>query len=327
MSSVMYNQEVKQQYIDMEKTNAGSLTRYFNRVASKEQEYLKDIMDMDQDELLDTLRSLKLRRESYRGHLLSLFRGYVNWARRNGLTTNANHINRITPESIASEEVTKETMIADSEHLDSILRNGLDYEYYENKSLITELLFRLLYEGIDLTEIQALRKNSIDYESHTVTTPDGSTFVLSDHIAQLWKKCADITFIEKKNGKADMAKRANVMEYSQSPLIANDYLFRTTESVYRNANDMCPLNTLRKKIISVFESMDKPTVPARNIKASGIFNKMRQLELNGQEVTNQIVADLFRLKYSEDTYLSLITRNWRNDYSDWQIAFGYLDKG
>jgi integrase len=324
MQSNIYNENLKQQYMEFDGANADSIKRYFVRIASKEFDYSKDIVEMTQDELIDTFKSLNIRREESRGHFLSLIKSYVNWAILNDKTQNGNAIARITPESIGTEEAVKDNMIKSPEHLQEILDDALDRENYENKSKMCDLLFWLLYQGIRLEEIQALKKDSIDFNTNTVTTILGTEFSLSDDIARLWKECATITYYEKKNGKSQYAKSSNVSEYVKYDLVDNKYLFRSIVGNKVNTNTMMNFNQLRKLIAYVFDACEKKTIPARNINYSGIFYKLYLLEKEGHSITPEIIAKYFRIKYNASSNLPTVTRKWRIDFEDWKLAFDYM---
>jgi integrase len=320
----MFNEIQKQEYIDFESTNESALKRYFARIAPKEEEYQKDIVDMDLDEAMDTLKSLKVRREESRGHLLSLIRGYDNWAKLNGKSKNVHVISRIPPEAIGTDDVYLETMIGSPEHLDKIFDDALDYENYENKSKSHELLFRLLYEGMTLEEVQSLKKSDIDYDERKVKTIHGTDFIVSDYISRLWKECAVMTYYERKNSRSASAKSTNVNEYSKYELNDSRYLFRTIVGTKSHTDVMMTLDSLRKMILNVFLACEKKTVPARNINYSGIFYKLYMLEREGNSITPEIIADYFRISYNEESNMPTITRKWRIDYEDWKIAFGHM---
>jgi hypothetical protein len=320
----MYNAKQKQEYIDFEATNEGAMRRYFVRIAPKEDEYSKDIIDMDLVQLLDSLKSLNIRRAESRGHLLSLLRGYRNWAYLNKKTKNKDVVGIVTPESIGTDEAVKVNMIGSPEHLQLIFDDALDYEFYENKSKMSELLLRLLYEGITLEEIQALKKTDIDYNGNKVKTIHGTEFTVSDEIAQLWKQCAKMDYYEKKNGRALFSDKANVNEYTKYDLEESVYLFRTIVSNKSYPNTMMTLDALRKVLLSVFSACERKTIPARNINYSGIFYKLLQAEKAGTVITPEVIAEYFRIAPNEKYYLANMTRKWRVDYEDWKIAFGYM---
>ena len=324
MSTVgMFNSEQKQNYIDSDKANKDALRRYFLRLAPKEKDYAKDIYEMTQAELIDTLKSLNIRREDTRGHLLSLLRGYVDWARFKGLPGCQTIIHLLSPESISSDDIINNTMIKDPDHLQEILNDGLDYENYENRSKITSLLFKLLYQGLDLDQIRNLQKDDLDYATNMVKLADGSLYEVDAHIAPLWEECAAITFIEKRNGRADTAKSSKSVEFIKYDLADNNYLIRTIAGDKGDTNMPCSLNQLRKMISRVFMANEAKTIPARNINYSGIFYKLYMHEKAGNEITPQLIAEKFFVKYETRTELLANTRKWRIDFEDWRIAFGY----
>jgi integrase len=310
--------------MDSEQVNGDVLRRYFLRLAAKEEEYQQDICVMQRRELADTLKSLNIRREETRGHLLSLLRGYIDWARLNGVENVQKVIHLITPESIISDDSVKTSMIKSPEHLKEILDDGLDYTNYENRSKVVTLLFRLLYQGIPLDEIRSLKKTDIDYNTGIIKISDEKTYQIDTELAALWKECASITYIEKRNGKADTAKSKTVMEFIKYDLADNDYLFRKIAGSKADSNEPCSLNTFRKMVAYAFAGNEAKTIPARNINFSGLFYKLYQYEQSGNEITPEVLAGFFLVKYNNRQEMLANTRKWRIDYDDWKIAFGYM---
>jgi hypothetical protein len=322
----VYNDKQKQTYLDFEGVNTDSLKRYFIRIEPKEEEHQKDISQMNQEELIDTLQSLNIRREESRGHLLSLMRGYINWVKlhEHGAPNLPNSINTITPESIGSDSAVKDTMIKNPEHLQSLLDDGLDYINYENRSKITKLLFWLLYQGILLEDMPSLRKDSIDYSNYVIKVSNNKTYQIDDKTIKLWKDCVVISYIEKKNGRSIISKRSDTNEYSKYDLIDNEYLFRPIVGNKGYTNQKSSIHTIRKMLSGVFEACDMKSIPARNINYSGIFYKIYLREKEGEKITPEIIAEYFTIKYKDRVELIANTRKWRIDYEDWKIAFDYI---
>lgn len=319
----MYNEALKKQYISTEDSQQyqAALTRYFMRIASKEKEYGKDLVEMNLEQLLDTLKSLDVRREATRGHLISLLRGYYNWVKLNRKDIEVDDaLSSIMPSSIGSDDTVKNSMIKDPEHLKSILDNGLDRDY-ENKSMVTELLFWLVYCGIDFEKIPALEKNNINYETNIVRVTDEISCEITDEIAALWNVVAELTYIEKRNGKAASAKNRPSTEFSKVALMNNNYLFRPIVGNKGDSRTQASPNWLRKLHSGVFEYSDTKIIPFRNIKYSGIFHKLYLLEKAGNVISNELLADSFSLSYNKQSELLSKARKWRTDYQDWKIAF------
>jgi hypothetical protein len=323
MPSPLFNQAIKQRYIESSKPNESMLNLYFGKVATKEAEYGKDITEMHPDELIDSFRSMKLTRENYRRNMLSLFKGYFIWASENGYTTNENYLNRIQPADIVCDVTVSETMIGSPEHLRNILDEGLDYINLTNRSIATELQFKLLYLGIELKEIQALRKTNIEPETGMITTYTNYTLQVDDDIAGLWKRCCSMKFFEKINGLAKDAKKKDVSKFALSELFDNDYLFRTPRLATSHSDDMLTINMLSKRISAVFEAAGKPTVPAKNILLSGRFYRMRQAEQQGKRLTHEDILNLHRIDFEKNDELPRLTRYIRKDYKNWLEAFNY----
>jgi len=321
----MYNEETKKEYIDFEKKNPEAMRRYFQRISEKENEYNKDIYDMTKEELTDTITSLNIRREVSQSHFISLMRGYITWAKLYGKTNNENHINNITPESISSHEAIKNQMLKNPEHLQEILDNYMDFVDYENRSKRDSLIFWLLYSGLELEEIQVLKKDDLNFESEIITTKDGKKINIDDKIVELWRHCSRMGYVEKKNTRAEFAfKKSNVSEYIKCNLEENNYLFRPTVK-NKSTSDVIPLTTLRGIICNLFRDEDDNSNEIKlspiNIKNSGIFYRLSLLESSGVKITLEIIAEKFYIDYKNKLELPLKTRKWRIDYDDWKRAF------
>ena len=328
-SFLLYNEEDKKEYIDFEGRNSDSVRRYFQRIYEKKKEYKKDIYEMNRDELFDTITSLNIRREESRSHFISLMRGYITWAKLYGKTNNESHINNITPESINSHEIIKTQMLKSPEQLEQILNNNLDFVDYENRAKRDSLIFWLLYCGLELEEIQALKKDSLDYENKIITTNTGKKIKADDKIAELWEHCVKMDYLEKKNSRAaDAVRKFDISEYTKQYLAENDYLLRPV-SRNKDTNDFMPMATLRAVVHSVFQddSDDEKSnlkISPSNIRNSGIFYRLYMLESIGIEITPAVVAENFYIEYKNKLELPLKTRKWRIDYDDWKHAFGYV---
>lgn len=322
----IYNEQQKQEYIEFESVNSKTLTNYFKRIAAKEQEYGKDIADMNYEEAKDTITSLNIRREETRGQVISLFRGYVNWAQLNGKTNNSNILNMITAESIDSKDIIQNRMIRNPEQLQEILDNSLDYVNYENRAKRDSLLFWLLYSGLTVEEVKFLKKDSLNREDKIVTTTDGRKCSVYDTVLMLWDGCCKMTYIEKGNGqmKNSRARSNNISEYIKYDLVDSDYLFRAV--AWNNTNDKEPMSTatLLSIVAKVFQDIEGVRISPTNIRNSGICYKLYLLEKDGVEITPEIVAEYFGIEYEDRPHLMLNTRRWRIDYEDWKLAFDYI---
>ena len=327
IQSNLYNEKDKKEYIEFENKNPDALRRYFQRICEKENEYKKDIYEMSKEELMDTIISLNIRRSDSRSHFISLMRGYITWARLyEKIKTDSLPIDNITPEMISSHDIIKTQMLKNPEQLQEILNNNLDFIDYENRSKRDSLIFWLLYNGLDLEEIQILKKDNLNSKNKIITTKSGKTIEVDGKIFELWNYCSQMRYVEKKNSKAIYAARKfNTEEYTKLELVENDYLFRPPTRA-KVTNDTIPLTSLRTCIYNLFqdesddESSDIKISPS-NIRNSGIFFKLYSLELNGTEITSKIIAKHFNIDYENTLELQLKTRKWRIDYDDWKNAF------
>jgi hypothetical protein len=189
----------------------------------------------------------------------------------------------------------------------------------------------LLYSGLDLEEIRALKKGDLNFEVKIVSAKSGKKVKVDDKIAELWKYCSKMIYIEGKNSRAsDAMPKYDISEYSKYLLTESDYLIRPV-SRNKNTNEIIPLATLRSVINNVFRSdSDDETdasdikISPSNIRNSGIFYRLYSLESSGVEITHEVVAENFYIIYRDKSDLNIKTRKWRIDYEDWKHAFGYV---
>ena len=322
----MFNEVLKKEYLGTEvsESNRDALTRYFLRISSKEKEHGKDIVQMPLEQLLDTLKSLDIRREETRGHLLSLLRGYYNWVKLNKSDIEIEDaFDTINPSSFGTSDSVRNSMVRDPRHLQEILSDGLDRENYENRSIVVELLFWLIYYGIPFEKINLLEKEHIDFETNTVHVGD-EKYQVSEKIAALWRNVIEIKHIEKRNGRATESNSSFTMGFSDCALMDNIYLFRPIVGNKGDSKTPCSSNTLRKMYSSVFEGAERKIIPIRNIYYSGMFYRLYLREINGDEITPETLAMCFGVKYNSPMDMNVKTRKWRTDYEDWKVAFSLV---
>jgi len=319
----MFNPEQKQEYIDYEKTNQQSLTNYFKRVSDKEREYDKDIADMDIDELKSTFISLNIRSEAARSHFISLIRGYINWAILNNKTENNSPINEITAKSIGTKYAVTSQMLKNPRQVIDILGIAMPSDKYQslpNRYDRDKLVFWLLYSGLELEEIQQLKKDEIDKENKTIIHA-GRKYGTYDLVISLWTKVSEMTYIEKTGTKSN----SGIINYD---LVDSDYLFRPIagrdiyrEPFFKIGVFMAIIQKIFKAYLEEVEGGVKSS--PSNIRISGIFYKLYLLESEGTEIASDLLVDYLNIEYQNDYDLYSKTRKWRMDYEDWKIAFDY----
>lgn len=321
-SRVMYNSDQKEEYIKYESKNEQSLTNYFKRIFENEKEYGKDIADMDEDELKSTLISLNIRREESRNHMLSLMRGYINWAKFSNKTNNNSSINNITPDVISSDNAIITQMLKSPKQVEHIINNSIKEDYYsqENRDSRDQLVLWLLYSGMTIEELQSLKKNDIDYVNKKVKTKD-DIYQVNDKILALCEKCSNIKYLEKTGTKS----KSGIINYD---LLDNEYLFRPIAG-QKLRDPMCKQTIFIAIIQKIFNNYYELTgeyirVSPLNIKLSGIFYQLYEQEQMGTKITSEILAKYLKIEYSSKKELLIKIRKWKIDYDDWKLAFGYM---
>ena len=319
---MLYNYNAKLKYIKYENTNPQILINYFTRVAKKEYEYDRDIAEMTAEELKETIASLKIRRSDTRAHIISALRGYASWARQNGRVRDTAAMDALDPDGFDTREINLNHMVRSPEHLRGILGECLDYVNCPNTSVKYELYCWLLYAGLTIDEIRVLRKEAIDKERQVIVTGvrEYAYGHIEEPLVRLWEQCASMTHIEKKNNRYS-AENAASREYIKMELVDNENMFRPMARGNRNIHEeymsMVSFMTLTKKILGSRENM----ISANNIRISGLYYKLYRAEREGAELTNEVFAENFGIKYTDNLTLRNNTRRYRIDYDDWKRSF------
>jgi len=321
----MYNEDQKLEYISFEATNSRTLTRYFNRIAPREEFYDKDIADMSEEELKESLLSLNIRSITSKGHLISLIRAYINWCIENKKTENKNVAYNIKPEDIDSKHAIKIQMLRSPEQIRYILNTvyNPDIYKYTNRAIQNKLVFWLIYCGLRITELSSLKKTDINYDKKIVINPvnRNAHYDINDEVVFLWERQTKQTYIE----KGGVHNKNDVYYYE---LIENDFLFRPIKGNNTDTERKYSVSLLASIIIVIFrdyyeQTSEKLRISPENIRLSGAFYKLYLREINGEQITPDMMIVVLGLTPSSDSDLRLLTRKYFIDYEEWKSAFNY----
>jgi hypothetical protein len=328
--TTIYNHGEKLRYIKYENKNPATLINYFTRIAEKETEYGKDIVEMNMAELKDTINSLKIRREDSRSHLISILRGYASWAKKNSVLKSTEAIFEITPDEFDTKDINLQSMVKSPEHLAEILDGALDFVNYRNKSSQNALYCWLSYIGLKTDDIQILEKDFIDIDRQLITVNNNTysfDYIDDCPIVKLWERCSSMRYIEKKNSwyDADDKRKKRRDEYIHYQLADNNYILRSAVRSKYSEDSPMPRLALLNITIKMFEnsSGNVTKTSASNIRVSGMYYKLYTNEKKGLELTDELFADYFDIKHTESTDLATATRRYRVDYDAWKSAFDY----
>lgn len=320
----MYNEQQKQEYIEYDSLNAQCIRFYFERIGEIELLYQKDIADMSVKELVTTLSSLNVRTISSRRHLISIVKGYIEWAIHNRKTNNDNKIENIKPDDIGSQYAITTQMLKSPEQVEEILNVAYvkGYSDKENRAVRDKLIYWLLYSGMTIEELELLKKTDIDYEKKTIISPifENIAYDIDDNIMSLWEKCCKITHIEKIHGGS--------YSIANCKLVESDYLFRPVagQTVEEKSFGKGSIVPIIYKIYNIYfeETGNYIKVSPINIKISGIYYKLYLLEKEGTKITSNIIIKYFNITgYKTKKVLLAKVRKYVVDYANWKEGFGY----
>lgn len=328
----LYNRRQKEEYLKYEaernqKSNTKSLEGYFARLCPIEKKFKKDIVDMTIDEYREAISLLNITRVSYVGVCLSVLNGYHDWARRFGKTDNADMLMTIDPTSIDIEGAIRAQMIKDRDELEEIILLSCHKFELKNTGVRDELILRLLYAGLEDRELGLLKKDSINKTGIILVecaeeNGKPKIYQVDKKIIEAWGVWSNIDCIEfsRRGGNVPM-----------EPLVANDYLFRGI--AFRNSDSTKPVHRryFYPVLVSMFERYEKKmgsgyrkSSSPNQIRTSGKFNRLLEMERNGTDIALDVIEQMFELKvenmsgkkaYDAEIYKIM------DDYVGWKVAF------
>jgi len=338
----MFNSPIKEKYLKIDVKNAKGLSNFFKRVYRcdefGERAVGKDIADFALEEWESLIIALNLRSERSKAQFIGLIRPYVKWyhiSRQNKETRYNGAIDKLSSVSIDSSDAFRMKMLGSKQQISEIISEVYDDGSCDVKRSRDELLFLLLFLGIDTTEICVLEKTDLDSRKKELSVKwvasrsndktmqvvvndiEQRTYKVESDIVALWEKCSEATELESANGKGGY----NIRELQDTP-----YLFRNVESA--NADKIVSTQSLRTIVDRIFNQYKDNTgielkVSIGNIKISGIFYRMYLEEKEGQEITNEYMASKFNMSFADRNELVAKTRSYMIDYQNWKRAFGH----
>jgi integrase len=314
-SSEMFNKEQKEEYLSSFSSNKDSIQRIFKKTAITESLYNKDLADMSEKELVEVLGSLNLVRVKTRGITSSIIRNYIKWAILMGKTTNTDTSRYdFSLMQIKTSASLKNKMIKNPLQVKEILSASFSDGFFNqpNKEIRDSLIFWLVYSGLTLEEVQALKKTDIDTLNKVIKLPKGKfVSIIDKSIIPLWKQCKDISFIE----SVPLNSTAKVSQIN-SMLVDSEFLFRPIVGKELDRGNQVKISYLRSKIADIFKRYNEKTgslilVSPRNLRISGTFYQVYQAEKAGAP------AEAALSKYFTD-YNAVELSEAKTDYNTWK---------
>ena len=322
----MFNKDLKKAYLTYDGSNIETLTNYFLRTALKEENYDKDLCEMNEPELLDTLLSLKIKKHSSRAHAISMFRGYISWAKLQRGDMSISAIDLINAVTIRQSNVLQFSMIGSPEEADNIMRATMkdNADALELRNRRDKLVFLLIYAGLTMDELVMLKKTDIDVNRQVVLIKDNtgntlSEVPVSDEVCTLWKTVALTDHIDKHSSGGSYI-------YITQALVDSAFLFRPIQGKAQSRKENLARSVLASVILNILiryseESGTQYLMSPSNIRLSGVFYKLLELEQAGHVITTEVVEKINRKQLKPSAAGMLLL-----DYKDWKIGFGYEDE-
>ena len=274
----MYNEEIKQQFLDTLEHNSRRLTiPIFNKIEAKEEEYNTDYCKMTRGQIIDTIAIFGT--ETNIRPTFSRLRKYSKWCKENGYNKGIDysdkHITTVDELVYSIGQLEKRYYISEEYYRECIktLKSS------DNAAYLTSLLMAC-YEGIvgdNFENLVYLRVKDLRHGTH-ITLYDGTKRTITEELRSL--------LIEASTVEELYSKYTVTLKYSPYP----DSIWKSTRRGKDQSRKFASLFDNRGKIKDLLDN-DNVTIEA--LSRSGFFNyvKNRSKEL-GYDLKNDMLAEI-----------------------------------
>ena len=315
--NVMYNAEIKQEFLSNRDQHVTlTLRGLFNRAASFEEHFEKDLYDFNYGEFILFFERNGYAVASRVSPLKSLIKDYITWATARGYCSGNSiiEIERVKTSDIAGYYMTLAKYFRNIDELLNCIENvyicnGGDATAYEP----LQLFYGLYWYGLGDEEIYNLKPQNIQGEIICVGEQRIAIDKRLSNIAQ--KVCEQEYFIGidgKKRTYADSVYVFKSIAKSQVNVPINTNFHVTKNKLWRSLMENVPLtNQFYGKVLSTVA-----------IKRCGFFYKLYEMEKEGKVINNAVVRELLINQYADEkiakSSLISMAANRLIDYKKWK---------
>jgi len=262
-----YNEEYKKESLNYNVHK--SYVTLFNKSYKYEQKYHKDLFDFNEDEAMELLLSYNQRSIRSLSNIKAVFATYTNWAIGKGLTlSNTNIWTTITLDSTMVVDKASNTMIRDRKEFLRLINAYVDHPY-------RKLVLFMLYEGFmgpQYSEIRFAKDSDLDMNKKTLhVVRDGKDCYLpvSDEFIRAYESSLNSDLFDKQGSPYLIKNRVKGQAISSS--VVNKYVYHFIDAI-------------------ALKTRHRPEYTSTSIWKSGMYNYIRQQELEYAFLTNDILS-------------------------------------
>src|SRR5690625_5241875 len=299
----IYNERVKEQYLENYATNTQrTIMRIFRASSLSEEDLGKDLYSFNREEIrrfLFTLRPAKFNASRQNGNQV---RKYITWAISEGYRTGLNPLDSVSSDWYEQLVETEDQQYFTEDELDKIIE-----ECSNAQDAVTIELIKNGALGEANEELLSLQTKDIDFEKNEITLVDSirktvRTIPASENCIRLCRQALKETEYEKSNGETSPDTKNLATQ-----LVENDYVVRSslTNTKYIEKADK---NIVHRRLDALSRYHNKPNLTPSNIRYSAMLIMARDLYLQSQRLGNReldIIAKHFNVSKINETEYNL----------------------
>lgn len=318
----LFNEEQKKEFFE-------SLPNYSNKRIKRNYENLfyitskyefmlqKDFCNMNIPEVKMVVVSIGFLSAASLYTTISMMRDYNNWCVANGKTNNENSLLKLQSSDFDLSFAIQSKLLKSPEQLIEILEKAYNNDEiaYQKQS---KLIALLLYFSFNVDEIRHLTVADIEiYRNSAVNFSDNSEQF--EMIINLMQECSKLYEIRSNNGRGGAEK----INY----LIESEYILRSKTNVKSHPKGILSYSVILDRIRDINMQYSQNTgtlieLSVDRISRSGKFYRIYQQEQQGQEISMELICQIFGMTYKNIITVRNEVSKKIKDYKNWKKAFG-----
>lgn len=313
----IYNEEIKNRFLDKYKEGGNKTYLYYRRVFEKSYDYevmkgydLFDFNILEIEQILKDLNPLTAQASETNGRVIT---AYIDWS--------------IKPQSRSGKR-TEDNPLSDkhSKYFAGLIDKNrkiyfTDKEIYaiceECENAQDAVIIRLLFEGVngrELSEISNLEKYDINWDTRELTVyetlgydAEGFPVRAEPRIVQVSELC--LQYLKEAINQYDYVKRNGYMEENgnitpYTNLVKNDFVIRASITKTRSYDNYSEtsfdmpvdVQVMHRRIKTVARTTERDYLVAKNIFRSGVIYHLKQrYDMNNGKLTMQDYKDVAKI--------------------------------
>ena len=310
----MKNTELKQEFHMKLKRGDPYTLKFFSKLSEFEEKYDKDLFEFSTDELLTFLYRSFGGKDDPVTRAVTLVRQYTRFVHHKN--ENIEDLRNYRFVEVSELDEMWATMFGSPDHL----ANTMDQIFYpvenDNADICLRCFLWLAYAEVDDVDALTVTENDIDLNEHTVTI-SGEKYPIYEQAVLTFQKARTLTSF-----MVPAPKNPHYVKRVGGNLLLRGKLMSHNTSVRE-------LNAIRAEIARINQCKSQ-SISYNNVRYSGMFHRVYQLEMSGKTIDPQndfVVFENRRKKAEKTDEFSVARREYRellslrNKYKTWKKAF------